>query len=270
MVRSGCPRDLRYSSFRSRQFRMAAFQPLSIRVPACPNHCSHKKNSTPAPDARFNRPESVFRPASQWRLAHPARGTAAGRGRREGVAEACRRGRLRLEAHFSRAFGEARRPPGATPPPLLGEPPSADRLVHGHELGAVGEGRSTCTSWIISGTPRMHCAAATTWAPAYSATERPSRAPFDDEVGDQRDRRWPEPHPRASRLRATIAASDTRSLSFSRGSGSWHSQLVQMRGRGSARNAIRKRISPARKVRASAPTIRTTSTSSALCLAGPR
>src|SRR5229473_2638598 len=75
-------------------------------------------------------------------------------------------------------------------------------------------------SWIISAIPSMHCARVMTSAPACisSATVRPSRAPstMKSEMIAMASG-WLSLTPRSSRRRATMAAIEIRSLSFSRG-----------------------------------------------------
>src|SRR5229473_8680611 len=75
-------------------------------------------------------------------------------------------------------------------------------------------------SWIISGMPGITCARVSTCAPACirSATVRPSRAPstMKSEMTAIASG-WLSLTPRSSRRRATIAAIEIRSLSFSRG-----------------------------------------------------
>src|SRR5215510_11762240 len=75
-------------------------------------------------------------------------------------------------------------------------------------------------SWIISGMPGITWSRVKTWAPACmrSATVRPSRAPStmkSEMIATASG--WLSLTPRSSRRRATIAAIEIRSLSFSRG-----------------------------------------------------
>ena len=92
--------------------------------------------------------------------------------------------------------------------------------MHRDELGAVRNVASTWMSWIISAMPSMHCARVMTSAPAFisSATVRPSRAPstMKSEMMAMASG-WLSLTPRSSRRRATIAAIEISSLSFSRG-----------------------------------------------------
>src|SRR4051794_317764 len=83
-----------------------------------------------------------------------------------------------------------------------------------------GNVASTWMSWIISGMPSMHCARVITSAPDFisSATVRPSRAPStmkSEMIATASG--WLSLTPRSSLRRATIAAIEIRSLSFSRG-----------------------------------------------------
>src|SRR5882672_2887050 len=75
-------------------------------------------------------------------------------------------------------------------------------------------------SWIISGIPSMHCARVTTCAPdcINSVTVRPSRAPstMKSEMMAIASG-WLSLTPRSSLRRATMAAIEIKSLSFSRG-----------------------------------------------------
>mgnify|MGYP006271606773 CR=1 FL=1 len=128
---------------------------------------------------------------------------------------------------------------------IMGKPPfcaipSADRVMHGHKLRAVGKGdfdlnivnhlRHTVHT-LLGGDDLRALLHQIGHGPAVACA-------FDDEIGDQRDRLgWLSFTPRASRLRATVAARLTRSLSFSLGL-RFISLICRGRGRvGSARRA---------------------------------
>jgi len=92
---------------------------------------------------------------------------------------------------------------------------SSDRLVHGDELGAVRKGRFDLNVMDHFGNARHHLSTGQNLGTGLHQVGHGAAVAraLDDEIGDDGDRMTP----RSSRRRATMAAIEIRSLSFSRG-----------------------------------------------------